>query len=122
MTRYPTYEERGLPGVQDREIRLYTCAFMDGEHTLTRYLSLYRRGELGPLRYEFHGVPIVPCRGCGVPRADDGTPCQSCGAYQHCATVDLDAAERAEAISRSTTRALGDPRKINPRRSIRNGR
>ena len=117
-----TYKERGLPGVQNREIRLYTNVFIDGKHTMAGYLCLYRQGKARPLRYEFNGVPIVCCRRCGDLRPDDGTPCTSCGAYQHCTPITLDADSRIAEAQRSAAARLAGQKPINPRRRTCHGR
>jgi len=119
MSQYPTYRERGLPVVQEREIRLHNDSLIDGKRTMWEYLSLYRRGRLEPLRYKSRWVPVRPCRQCGLSRPEDGTPCASCGAYQHCALSNLDAGGRAAPVA---VEPLAVPKRINPRRSIRNGR
>lgn len=117
-----TYKERGLPGVQDREVRALDCTPIDGEHTLAEYLSLYRQGEVGPLRYKSRWVPVRPCRGCGLSRPNDGTPCTFCGAYQHCAPDNSDADSRIIEAQRASSMRLGVPKQVNPRRRICNGR
>ena len=48
------------------------------------HIRLARQGRAKPLLESECQVPVVCCRGCRTPRPDDGTRCQSCGAYQHC--------------------------------------
>jgi hypothetical protein len=91
---------------------------------LSEYISLYRRGKVGPLRYEFSGVPIAACRMCDKLRQEDGTPCQSCGAYQHCIPNHQDVGSRiveAQLSAAAVTTRAGVRRPINPRRRILNG-
>lgn len=106
---------------EGREVRAFDPAPIDGEHTLAQYIHLYRKGVVGPLSYEFHGVPIVVCRRCGNLRPKDGTPCQSCGAYQHCTPNNQDADSRITEAQIAAAARAGVRRPINPRRSIRNG-
>jgi hypothetical protein len=120
MANYPSYRERGLPGVQEREVRAVHCARIDGAHTVAEYLNLVRSGELPPLRYESLSVPPVECRHCERLRLDDGTRCYFCGAYQHCAIVTPYAGRKAAAAvpfpvaATKTGNSGGKP--VNPRR------
>jgi hypothetical protein len=67
-----------------REARQFSSATINGQHTLSEYLTLYRQGRVGPLQYGYEGVAVVYCRQCGCSRADNGTACVFCGAYQRC--------------------------------------
>lgn len=109
---------------EGREVRAFDSSPIDGEHSLAQYIALYRRGEVGPLSYEFSGVPIVVCRMCGNLRPKDGTPCQSCGAYQHCTPLNQDADSRIVAAQLADAARDSIHKQFNPRRgrrSIRNG-
>jgi len=119
-----TYDGRGggFPVLWGRNTRSHSRTFLEGSRTLTEYLSLYKRGEVGPLRYEFHGVPIAPCRECGNYRLDDGTPCLFCGAYQRHATINPDDGVGDVEVTPSASPPPGVSKRVNPRRSIRNGR
>jgi hypothetical protein len=107
------------------EAREYTGALVDGEHTITEYLSLYRRGMVGPLKYQSYAVGAVCCRQCRYPRWDDGTCCDLCGAYQRCITDYPDAVLLGERqrLEQPCPPIAGSPSKpVNPRRRKTNGR
>lgn len=118
MAKYKTYKERGLPGVQDREVRAVYCARIDGVHTVAEYLRLVRGRKLPPLQYKSLSVPTVPCRRCTSLRPDDGAKCEFCGVYQHCAIVTQVAGQPAAKVAShpAVIPSTGIVKPVNPRR------
>lgn len=109
---------------EGREARAFDPTPIDGEHSLAQYIALYRRGEVGPLSYEFNGVPVVVCRGCDNLRPKDGTLCQSCGAYQRRTPTNRDAGSHVVGAQLAAAARAAIHKQVNPRRgrrSIRNG-